>query len=175
MSNLSPPARVMYLPGMPLGEFRAAELFVAASVRLWAVEGLDTHPGPSAWPDWRQGMAVAGLDDAATGAFDYLMRTITVCALRQLAIHPPPCPRLGPFEALVLDCLYLAQERRLDALDTALAAVLCPTGARLAAPPCEHLARTLASAGLDLGGPRRSPAHSSESMAYADRGRALVH
>lgn len=165
VSHLSP----LYRPGMPLAGFCAAELFVAASVRLWAIEEARcTYEGPD-WPDWRRGMSIAGLPEETSGAFDTMMRIIGVCALDPLPVRPPPCPRLGAGEALVLASLQLAQTEAQGDLRFLLASALCPTGVRLVLGPIEAVADALTGSGLKLG-PRDVAGHSKVVTAHPRMG-----
>lgn len=152
VSHFSP----RYRPGMPLAGFCAAELFVAASVRLWAIEEARSRYEGQDWPDWRRGMSLAGLAEETSAAFDTMMRIIGVCALDPLPVRPPPCPRLGAGEALVLASLQHAQAGEGGDLRFVLASTLCPTGVRLVLGPVEAVADGLGARGLKLG-PRHVP------------------
>jgi hypothetical protein len=81
---------------MPLAGFKTAELLLLATLRLW----LAAHRRAQA-PDWRRGLAAAGLMEDGAPDFDMTLR-ILVAGVRQLDSRPAGHPRLSGDEARLL-------------------------------------------------------------------------
>ena len=85
-----------YVAEMPLAGFKTAELFLLTTLRLW----LAAHRRADV-PDWRQGLAAAGLMDDGVPDFDMTLR-ILIAGVRQLDSRPVGHPRLSADEARLL-------------------------------------------------------------------------
>ena len=85
-----------YVAEMPLAGLRAAELFLLTALRPW----LAAHRRADV-PDWRQGLAAAGLMEDGAPDFDMTMR-ILVAGGRRLDSRPAGHPRLSADEARLL-------------------------------------------------------------------------
>src|SRR6185436_20553425 len=66
-----------YVAEMPLVGFKTAELFLLTTLRLW----LAAHRRAQV-PDWRQGLAAAGLMEDGAADFDMTLR-ILIAGVRQ--------------------------------------------------------------------------------------------
>src|SRR6185369_16585750 len=123
--------RPVYPANSRLDELQAPEIFLVATLRLWAAPHRDpteTHP------HWRQGFAAAGLEDTGTSAFDTLFRIVATAALRPLDVRCVRCARLGEDEAWFVQLIGLLQRDRLEESEAILAAWLPPIAARIALP-----------------------------------------
>jgi hypothetical protein len=85
-----------YVAEMPLAGLKTAELFLLTTLRLW----LAAHRRTQA-PDWRQGLAAAGLMEDGAADFDMTLR-ILIAGVRQLDSRPAGHPRLSADEARLL-------------------------------------------------------------------------
>jgi hypothetical protein len=81
---------------MPLAGLKTAELFLLTTLRLW----LATHRRANV-PDWRQGLAAAGVMEEGAADFDMTLR-ILIAGARQLGSNPAGHPRLSADEAQLL-------------------------------------------------------------------------
>jgi len=85
-----------YVAEMPLAGLKTAELFLLTTLRLW----LAAHRRAQV-PDWRQGLAAAGLMEDGAPDFDMMLR-ILIAGVRQLDSRAAGHPRLSADEALLL-------------------------------------------------------------------------
>ena len=85
-----------YVAEMPLAGFKTAELFLLTTLRLW----LAAHRRADV-PDWRQGLAAAGLMEDGAPDFDMTLR-ILIAGVRTLDSRPAGHPRLSADEARLL-------------------------------------------------------------------------
>ena len=85
-----------YVAEMPLAGFKTAELFLLTTLRLW----LAAHRRANV-PDWRQGLAAAGLMEDGAPDFDMTLR-ILIAGVRQLDTRSAGHPRLSADEARLL-------------------------------------------------------------------------
>ena len=85
-----------YVAEMPLAGFKTAELFLLTTLRLW----LATQRR-AAVPDWRRGLAAAGLAEDGAPDFDMTLR-ILVAGVRTLDSRETAHPRLSADEARLL-------------------------------------------------------------------------
>ena len=85
-----------YVAEMPLAGFKTAELLLLTTLRLW----LAAHRRADA-PDWREGLAAAGLMEDGGPDFDMTLR-ILIAGARQLDSRPAGHPRLSADEARLL-------------------------------------------------------------------------
>ena len=85
-----------YVAEMPLAGLKTAELFLLATLRLW----LAAHRRAQV-PDWRQGLAAAGLMEDGAPDFDMTLR-ILIAGCRTLDSRPTGHPRLSADEARLL-------------------------------------------------------------------------
>ena len=85
-----------YVAEMPLAGLKTAELFLLTTLRLW----LAAHRRANV-PDWRQGLAAAGLMEDGAADFDMTLR-ILIAGVRTLDSRPAGHPRLGADEARLL-------------------------------------------------------------------------
>ncbi len=82
-----------YVAEMPLAGLKTAELFLLTTVRVW----LAAHRRAPV-PDWRRGLAAAGLMEDGAPDFDMTLR-ILIAGVRTLDSRPAGHPRLGADEA----------------------------------------------------------------------------
>jgi hypothetical protein len=85
-----------YVAEMPLAGFKTAELFLLTTLRLW----LATQRR-AAVPDWRRGLAAAGLAEDGAPDFDMTLRILTA-GVRALDSRETAHPRLSADEARLL-------------------------------------------------------------------------
>jgi hypothetical protein len=85
-----------YVAEMPLAGLKTAELLLLTTLRLW----LAAHRRAPV-PDWRQGLAAAGLMEDGAPDFDMTLR-ILVAGVRTLDSRPVGHPRLSADEARLL-------------------------------------------------------------------------
>ena len=85
-----------YVAEMPLAGLKTAELFLLTTLRLW----LAAHRRAQV-PDWRQGLAAAGLLEDGAPDFDMTLR-ILIAGVRKLDSRPAGHPRLSADEARLL-------------------------------------------------------------------------
>ena len=85
-----------YVAEMPLAGFKTAELFLLTTLRLW----LAAHRR-AAVPDWRRGLAAAGLAEDGAPDLDMTLR-ILIAGVRQLDSRGTAHPRLSADEARLL-------------------------------------------------------------------------
>lgn len=85
-----------YVAEMPLAGLKTAELFLLTTLRLW----LAAHRRAQV-PDWRQGLAAAGLMEDGAADFDMTLR-ILIARVRQLDSRAAGHPRLSADEARLL-------------------------------------------------------------------------
>jgi hypothetical protein len=162
-----------YVTDAHLIELRTAELFVVASVRLWAAPYRDPagdHPG------WQHGFAAARIGGDGVAGFDTLFRIVVAAHRRCLDVRSLRCGRLGRDEALLLQLVGVLQQARIDDALTVLAEWLPAAALHLALLPAQRFAAGLAEAGLLV--PDRRPAVERRivhAMPHGDRGLALLH
>jgi len=122
-----------------------AELLPTMAFRLWAM-GLQN----SRWAggDWREGLTVAGFDEAALESFEILVRTVVAARLGCVDVRWPGSPRLGEDEMRLLDCFRVMQRRESGLAIRRLSAWLEPAAARIAFGPACHLIENFLDAGL---------------------------
>ena len=85
-----------YVAEMPLAGFKTAELFLLTTLRLWlAAQRRATVP------DWRRGLAAAGLAEDGAADFDMTLR-ILVAGARTLNSRETGHPRLSADEGRLL-------------------------------------------------------------------------
>ena len=85
-----------YVAEMPLAGLKTAELFLLTTLRLW----LAAHRRAQV-PDWRQGLAAAGLMEDGAPDFDMTLR-ILIAGVRKLDSRAAGHPRLSADEARLL-------------------------------------------------------------------------
>lgn len=85
-----------YVAEMPLAGFKTAELFLLTTLRLWLAA-----QRRAAVPDWRRGLAAAGLAEDGAPDLDMALR-ILVAGARQLDSRETFHPRLSGDEARLL-------------------------------------------------------------------------
>ena len=85
-----------YVAEMPVAGFKTAELLLLTALRLW----LAAHRRLQV-PDWRRGLAAAGLLEEGAPDFDMTLR-ILIAGVRQLDSRPAGHPRLSADEARLL-------------------------------------------------------------------------
>jgi hypothetical protein len=85
-----------YVAEMPLAGFKTAELFLLTTVRLWLAA--QRH---AAVPDWRRGLAAAGLAEDGAADLDMTLRILAAGA-RTLDSRETAHPRLSADEARLL-------------------------------------------------------------------------
>jgi hypothetical protein len=85
-----------YVAEMPLAGFKTADLVLLTTLRLW----LATHRRVAV-PDWRRGLAAAGLADDGAPDLDMALR-ILIAGVRQLDSRETAHPRLSADEARLL-------------------------------------------------------------------------
>jgi hypothetical protein len=85
-----------YVAEMPLAGFKTAELFLLTTLRLWLAA-----QRRAAVPDWRQGLAAAGLAEDGAPDLDMTLR-ILVAGVRTLDSRAADHPRLSADEARLL-------------------------------------------------------------------------
>jgi hypothetical protein len=85
-----------YVAEMPLAGFKTAELFLLTTLRLWLAAQRHT-----AVPDWRRGLAAAGLAEDGAPDLDMALR-ILVAGARTLDSRAANHPRLSADEARLL-------------------------------------------------------------------------
>lgn len=85
-----------YVAEMPLAGFKTVELLLLATLRLW----LAAHRR-AAVPDWRRGLAAAGLAEDGAPDLDMTLR-ILIAGVRQLDSRGTAHPRLSADEARLL-------------------------------------------------------------------------
>jgi hypothetical protein len=85
-----------YVAEMPLAGFKTAELFLLTTLRLWL-----TAQRRATVPDWRRGLAAAGLAEDGAPDFDMTLR-ILIAGTRQLDSRETAHPRLSADEARLL-------------------------------------------------------------------------
>jgi hypothetical protein len=85
-----------YVAETPLAGLKTAEVFLLTTLRLW----LAAHRRAQA-PDWRRGLAAAGLMEDGAPDFDMTLR-ILVAGVRQLDSRAACHPRLSADEARLL-------------------------------------------------------------------------
>ena len=85
-----------YVAEMPLAGFKTAELLLLTTLRLW----LAAH-SRAAVPDWRRGLAAAGLAEDGAPDLDMTLR-ILIAGVRELDSRGTAHPRLGADEARLL-------------------------------------------------------------------------
>ncbi len=85
-----------YVAEMPLAGLKAVELFLLTTLRLW----LAAHRRAPV-PDWRRGLAAAGLLEDGAADFDMTLR-ILIAGMRTLDSRPAGHPRLGADAARML-------------------------------------------------------------------------
>jgi hypothetical protein len=85
-----------YVAEMPLAGFKTAELFLLTTLRLWLAA-----QRRAAAPDWRRGLAAAGLAEDGAPDFDMTLR-ILVAGVRTLDSRAANHPRLSADEARLL-------------------------------------------------------------------------
>jgi hypothetical protein len=88
-----------YVAEMPLAGFKTPELFLLTTLRLWLAA--QRH---ATAPDWRRGLAAAGLAEDGAPDFDMTLR-ILVAGVRTLDSRAANHPRLSADEARLL-CLF---------------------------------------------------------------------
>src|SRR5581483_6075138 len=143
------PGRV-YPTNTPVEDLQVAEMFLVATLRLWAAP----HRDPAAThPHWRTGFSAGGLDDDGASAFDGLLRVIAIATRRPLDIRCVKCPRLGEDEASFLQLIGLIQRGCKVGADLILAEWLPPAAARTALSYAVIVAMALR--GRDLVVPQR--------------------
>lgn len=126
----------------PPGGLRGIERFVLWAIRIWTTES--ARPGP--WSArLRKAFEAAGAEDGYF-ALDHLLSIASVSASRPLNVGHPGWQRLTRDEVRLLAALRHAESGNLDACRDALAALLCPAGARLGVLPAWGVARALAGA-----------------------------
>jgi hypothetical protein len=85
-----------YVAEMPLAGFKTAELFLLTTLRLWLAE----HRRATV-PDWRRGLAAAGLAEDGAPDLDMALR-ILIAGVRKLNSRETAHPRLSADEARLL-------------------------------------------------------------------------
>jgi hypothetical protein len=85
-----------YVAEMPLAGFKTAELFLLTTLRLWLAA---QRRAPV--PDWRRGLAAAGLAEDGAPDFDMTLR-ILIAGARTLDSRETAHPRLSADEARLL-------------------------------------------------------------------------
>jgi hypothetical protein len=85
-----------YVAEMPLAGFKTAELLLLTTLRLW----LAAHRRPNV-PDWRQGLAAAGLLEDGAPDLEMALRILTA-GVPTLDSRPAGHPRLSADEARLL-------------------------------------------------------------------------
>ncbi len=85
-----------YVAEMPLAGFKIAELFLLTTLRLWLAARRRATV-----PDWRRGLAAAGLMEDGAPDLDMTMRILTAGA-RTLESRETAHPRLSADEARLL-------------------------------------------------------------------------
>jgi hypothetical protein len=162
-----------YVTDAHLIELRTAEIFVVASVRLWAAPYRDPagdHPG------WQNGFAAARISGDGVTGFDTLFRILVAGHRRCLDVRCLRCGRLGQDEALMFELVGLLQQIRIDGALAILSEWLPPAAVHMALLPAQRFAAALAEAGLVIPDYRPAmPRLATYAMAHGDRGFALIH
>jgi hypothetical protein len=123
--------RPVYPPNSPIAALQTAEMFLVATLRLWAAP----HRNPTeTHPHWHQGFEAAGLEDTGTSAFDAFFRIGAAAARRPLDVRCVRCAHLGEDEAWFLQLIGLLQRNRTREAEAILATWLPPTASRAAMP-----------------------------------------
>ena len=108
-----------YVAEMPLAGFKTAELFLLTTLRLWLAAHRRT-----AVPDWRRGLAAAGLAEDGAPDLDMALR-ILIAGVRTLDSRETAHPRLSADEARLLRLFGALQHG-----DTGEAVKSCRPGCR---------------------------------------------
>ena len=140
-------SRIDPTPRLPLTRLSTPELFVVASLRLWA---LPRWSAAAPCSDWRAGLMQANIDIEGILGFSAFCSTLVASALEPVKVHAVHCPHLGEHEAWVLQVLSLMQHDQLAAAEAALAHRCAPVGVRLALDSAQRFARALEAQRLRL-------------------------
>jgi hypothetical protein len=158
---------------MPLAGFKTAELVLLATLRLW----LAAHRRANV-PDWRQGLAAAGLLEDGAPDFDMTLR-ILVAGVRQLDSRPACHPRLSADEARLLRLFGALQRGETSEAVDSLQAWLPSKPLRWLLRYARSFVGVMASQKLILPGrtPEASPHFALRATpgAFVDRGSILLH
>ena len=129
--------------GRPTLSLEPEALFVVGALRSWTA---DRRRGrPEGVPAWRGVFGMAGLPEAAAGAFDAFLRAVERGMRRPLDIRCCRCPAVGRDEEAMLRLLQaLQQDDRLGAFE-ALEDWLVPEAVAPALALAGALARLLAA------------------------------
>jgi hypothetical protein len=139
-----PPA--VYPADTPIAELQTAEMFLVATLRLWAAPHRDPTEHHA---HWHQGFAAARLEDGMT-AFDALLRIVATAAQRLLDVRCVHCLHLGEDEAWFLQLISLLQRNRRQDAAMIMADWLPPAAARVALPYGIVLAAAMEGHGLTV-------------------------
>lgn len=154
----------------PVASLTPGELFPLSALRLWAAP---YRRPDEQHPDWREGFALADLDDHAAGAFDAFMRTVLATSSATLDVRCARCPRLGGDEAAFLLAIGHLQRRRPLGATGLLTRWMPASAVRIGLGHLGHFARAAADA--DLWIPSARIEARIRQQASADPGLARVH
>lgn len=162
-----------YVAEMPLAGFKTAELFLLTTLRLWLAA-----QRRAAVPDWRQGLAAAGLAEDGAPDLDMALR-ILIAGARTLDSRETAHPRLSADEACLLRLFGALQHGDTSAAVAILQAWLPSKPLRWLMRYARSFVGVMASQKLIL--PDRIPedrphfALRASAGAFLDRGSILLH
>jgi len=159
-----------YEPDLPMSELRAAELFLAGALRLYASARIDPK---RRWPDWRQGFVAAGIAADGVPAFERLFEIVTAVPLRPLSVRCIHARFLAEDEGRLLQMVGLLQRRRDEDATAMLEAWIPPAAVQLALPALRGLAFAMQGAGLSV--PSRRAERQSWPAARDESGARTLH
>ena len=129
----------------PVSALTPGELFPLSALRLWAAPYRSPEERHA---DWREGFALADIDDHAAGAFDAFMHTLLATSSATLDVRCARCPRLGSDEVTFLLAVGHLQRRRPLGATRLLTRWMPASAVRIGLGHLGHFARAAADADL---------------------------
>lgn len=144
--NIYTPPPSAYPDDLSLAELNAAELLLAASMRLYT----RSRGGETDGLDWYESLLAAGVRPCGVVAFGILLEGILSSSASALDIRCPCCSDLGKDEGDLLQAIALLQRQRFGDAHAMLGRWFTPLEQSAMISPAAHVAFACAAAGVQV-------------------------